>query len=474
MNAFYSVALSRVKFRSFLPSVALVALMGFSFTMGSCSSNEPDAPEQKAPIITSLDIPTDTIIELGQTIKMAPEVGNYTSSDPFVFEWKVGNSVLTTDSIANFKPEATGLYKLSYKVSNTLGNQTLECVVRVKLHYGGFYILNEGQFRKTAGSLTYFYPKSDKRVTNIIESSNNGAALGFNPQFAAVWQDKLYVLAKDVPFVTSLNEYDLKLEHSISVAPGNVNNFQAHSMAGIDASTAVVTSSKGIYRMDLASLTLSTEPLSLSIAGVSNINNLSMYGDVTVSGNYIFALNQDYGLLAFNKSDLSFKAVIDADALTGVAVTPSGTVWAGTSSAILKINPNTLAVTKHSLPSGFEFYSTYGSWHKSAFVASTTSEVIYFTRAAGEWDSGADVYAYKDGDASSLSIPFYKGKPTDTFYGSGLSVSPLTGDVVVTYVESGYGDHYLVNTVVVVDSKGSMLHSHTYNDGAFWFPAMTF
>lgn len=475
MNLFYFVALIRAKSRIFLP-FAIVALMCVSLILGGCSSNEPDGSEQpgvKAPQITSVDIPGDTIIELGQTIKLAPEVGNYNSSDPFVFEWKVGDAVFTTDSILSFKPTETGSYKLAYKVSNSIGNQTLECNVRVKLYHGGFYILNEGQMGTTFGSLSYLYHKSGDRVTGIIEKANDGSSLGYNPQFATVWDGKLYVLAKELPYVTSLNEDDLKLERSVASAPGGVNNFQAHAMAGIDSNTAVITSSKGIYRIDLASLTLSAQPLAISITG-EVANPQSMYGDVVVSGNYIFALNRDYGLLAFNKSDLSFKSVIDADAVTGVVVTPSGTVWAGTSSAILKINPSTLGVTKQSLPVGFEFYSTYGSWHKSAFVASTIEETIYFSRATGEWDSGMDVYCYKDGDASSLSMPLFRGKSTDMFYGSGISVDSRTGDIAITYVESGWGAHYLANTVVVVDSKGNVLSSNTYNDGIYWFPAMTF
>ena len=59
-------------------------------------------------------------------------------------------------------------------------------------------------------------------------------------------------------------------------------------------------------------------------------------------------------------------------------------------------------------------------------------------------------------------------------YGEGVSVNPVTGLVVLSAVETGYGQHYKKNRVFMADPRtGAILKEKTLvMEDNFWFPAM--
>jgi hypothetical protein len=313
----------------------------------------------------------------------------------------------------------------------------------------GFFLLNEGNYTHETGSVHFYSYANDSLYTYAYNTENPTTELGTNTQtleFGTIFNNKLYLVVNLGGPLVVTDAYTLKETGRLtSLADA------AHSFVGVDASRGLISTVKGIYPVNLSSVTVGNK-----ISGIE-----SSVGDMIKAGNYVFVLTADKGIIALKASDYSIAKVIGA-ATTGFAIGKDGGVWAATPNSLLKINASTLAVD--TINTSFDVYYNPYVYNSGSIVASTKENAVYVTS-----DYKA-VYKYVVGNAASLATPFIALPDNQFLYGKGIAYNPAKNELVLSKTDNIYGG--TVNTITAHNATtGAEGKSIVYNGP--YYPAMT-
>jgi len=325
----------------------------------------------------------------------------------------------------------------------------------------GFYIINEGWYQHAAGSIGFFSYTKGAIVDSAFSTENPGKF--FNPntsqlESGTIFKGKLYLLTKYGGPLVVADAMSLKETGRIAAAP--TNDFRA--FLGIDDTKGLVSTSDGIYPINLSTLALG-----IKISTVSG-----EVGDMIKAGNYIFVLSADKGLVILNAADYTVAKTI-ANLSVGFAVTPDGSVWVAGDTSLDKINPSNLNVTTVTTP--FTVNNTWGAWHPGSITASTKENTVFLANNE-QYNGGTTIYKYTDGNAASINTAFITIAPgkdlqSKELYGKGIAYNATTNQLVVNTVESGFGTHFTVNDLDFYDpSSGALIKDIPFT--GYYFPAI--
>lgn len=188
---------------------------------------------------------------------------------------------------------------------------------------------------------------------------------------------------------------------------------------------------------------------------------------MTKSGNDIFTLSANDGVVVLNAANYSIAKKIPG-MLVGFAQTGDGSVWAAGDSSLLKINSSNLETQTIKLP--FEVHGTWGFWHPGSITASTEENAV-FIGANGSYSGGLSIYKYVNGSSSSVNTPFINIATGKELYGKGLAYKGSGDELVVTTVQSGFGENYSFNELVFYSASTGSVSKDVPHIGYF-FPAM--
>jgi hypothetical protein len=312
----------------------------------------------------------------------------------------------------------------------------------------GFFLLNEGNYNHETGSVFFYSYDKDSLYSYAYDTENPDKTLGTNTQvleFGTIFNNKLYLVVNLGGPLVVADPYTLKETGRLTSLPEN-----AHAFLGLDASRGLISTVKGIYPVNLSSITVGNK-----ISGID-----AGVGDMIKAGNYIFVLTEDKGIIALNVSDYSIAKVIGA-ATTGFAIGKDGAVWAASPNALLKINVSMLAVD--TINTTFDIYYNPYNYNSGSIAASTTENAIYVSS-----DYNA-VYKYVVGDAASLTAPFISVPANHYLYGKGIAYNAQKGELILNTTDNIYGG--TVNTIYSYNATtGTEAGSFIYNGS--YYPAM--
>jgi len=457
------------------PLITICALVALS-SLWSCNDNNNPV---NSPSITKFTAPGDTTIQIGGKISIETEVDNEGGVE---YTWLVNNDKVANTKDYLFEPSTPGHYTISFIASAKNGYESRTITVLAMKYWGGFFIINEGNFGSTPGSINYFYPAtatSDASLlTDIYAQSNPGKDLGLTAEYGTVWGDKIYVVSKGDAWsgntnskLYCINAYDMKLVSTIDVIPADFG--YAYAFAGIDKEKGVLTTNKGAYIVNLGDNMTMGNLLAGSDAVDTSDPDAVACGAVAVAGNNIFVINQIEGIMVYSKTNFAYEGSMGM-ASVGFAKDKDGNLWAANTTELVKIEtrlvPHALRIA---LPAGVEIHDSWISWNAGSLCASINENAIFFAQT-GQFGGGNEIYKYVEGNDASLNAPFATGGSMDAFYGSALSVNPSTGDLVVNYVDPGFGAPQSKNRIVLYDSKtGAEKSRFVYPQDDYWYPAMT-
>jgi hypothetical protein len=321
----------------------------------------------------------------------------------------------------------------------------------------GFFVLNEGWYDHGGGTISFFNYDTKVLEDSVFTNENPGKDLGpktSSLEYGAVYNNKLYLLTKYGGPLVALDAFSLKETGRIE---SNVaNDFRA--FVALDTTKALVSTSDGIYPLNLQLMTFGTP-----LAGISG-----EVGDMTSSGNYIFALSASDGVDVINANNYSVvKTIAGID--VGFARTTDGAVWAAGDSLLIRIDPPSLDTQQIKLP--FEINGTFGFWHPGSIVASAKENAV-FIAYNGLYSGATAIYKYKAGTTTSLEAPFITIEAGKELYAAGIGYDKKKDQLVVSTVESGYGEHLSVNDLDFYDAAtGVLVEDKSYT--GFYSPAMT-
>ena len=440
----------------------LAAFLAVGFT--SCSKDKTGTPE--APEIGSIENAQDGMeMKVGESITFTANMT--TPEEEVIYRWTVDNQQVGTEKAYTFTPTAVGPYAIQLSVLNESGYDSEVFTVNVVLYKSGFFVLNEGSYGKTMGTVDYF-ANAETRTPKVYQTANPGKELGNTTEYGVNWNGNYYFVSKQGRTLVKASASDFKDQGEfLAVVLGS--EADGRSFAGINENFGVYTTSEGAYIVDLNAFK-STKYLEGS-KGTGSTGMSAQCGGAIAAGNYIFVINVEDGVLVYSKSDFSLVRSALCPAHIGFVKSKDGNIWASDGPKLYCINPNTLAVTETALPSGVEVYTDQWAWKPAMFDASATENALYFASSIvnGYSVEVRDIYRYKIGDASSLARPFAKGGATDFLYGGGFRVNPENGDIVATFTGVSWGDNQ--NKLVVFDGQtGAEKSRKTYED--YVYPAM--
>jgi hypothetical protein len=314
----------------------------------------------------------------------------------------------------------------------------------------GFFLINEGNYSHETGSVHFYSYTNDSLYLYAYDAANPDKTLGTNKQvleFATIFNDKLYLVVNlGGPFVAT-DAYSLKETGRIESLP---NGDQSHAFVGVDASHGLLSTTAGIYPINLSAVTAGDK-----IAGITE-----GVGDMIKAGNYIFVLSDTRGIIALNTADYTIAKVIGA-ATTGFAIGKEGDVWAASTNALLKINPGTLKVD--TINTTFDIYHNPYTYTSGSIVASPVENAVY---VVSDYNL---VYKYVVGNTASLTTPFITLPADHYFYGKGIAYNPQKNTLMLTSTDNQYGG--TINTIYSHNAATGTLGGSFIFNGSY-YPAM--
>lgn len=398
----------------------------------------------------------DTTISVGSRVVFAPVV-EVIPAESARYKWVVNGDSLADTPTFEFSRSDVGSYDMEFFVSNSAGEASHSVTIHVKGFVGGFFIINEGWFGHDMGSVNYFNAQSLDLQTNIYGKANGALELGATTCYGAIWDDRIYLISKQGRRLVVCNAMTFEDLGSL----GDLGAGDGRAFAGVSSSQGVVTTSEGAYVVNLSPL---------SLGAMLEGSDGAQCGGVYVTDQYIFVINESKGILIYDAK--SFRPIKQyAKGEVGFARTLDGSLWAAHQDVLVRIDPVSLQISEVALPDGISIGNSWGSWNSGSLCGAAKENALYFTKS-GAWGGSNQIYRYKVGDATSLSKAFATSTAQDdAFYGSGIGVDPISGDILATMVKDGWGDSYQDNRMVVFDGATGVEKNRKVFQG-YWFPGM--
>ncbi|OMP77119.1 DUF5074 domain-containing protein [[Flexibacter] sp. ATCC 35208] len=312
----------------------------------------------------------------------------------------------------------------------------------------GYFILNEGNFGSKGGDLSFRSYNADTLSQDnylAVNPSSPLATTSTTLEYGTIYNGKLYLVTNYGGPLVAADEYSLKESARNAGLPAS-----GHAFIGIDNSNGLLSTDDGIYPVTLSSLSVGTK-----ITGVSG-----SVSDMLKSGNYVFALTANDGIVALKTSDYSIAKNLGT-AIAGFAQGKDGYIYAAQTNALLKIDPSTLKVDTITT----SFNVRYNEWvfTSSSIVASTQENAVYVL------SDDQKIYRYVSGNNSSLSSAYITLPDDHYFYGKGIGYDAAKNTLVLITTGGFYGDAN--NTLYTYSAADATLKSAiSYTDNLY--PAM--
>lgn len=427
----------------------LIVLASLIFIVGITSCRKSDTLSLPQIIDNSVPGGKDSLI-VGEKLVLHPILNTRTRA---TYQWRVNGMLSGTDSVYTFETGSAGDYTIDYKATNTTGEITFQYLIHVWGKYeNGILLVNEGWFGHENGNVNFYRYGSDTIEQMVYHKENPGKELGVTTQFGAVFNGKLYLVSKQGPFVVT-DAKSLKETARIDPLPADGRAF-----VGLDNSLGLISTSDGIYKLNLSPVSVGTK-----IPGITGET-----GNMRKEGDHIYILSQTEGAVILKQSDFSIvKKIPGMD--QGLSKTADGNIWVAGGSKLYKINPTSLDTNSITLP--FTLGNPWFAWNVGTVTTSTTENAVFIARTMPWGAGGNKIYKYIPGNAASLQTPFATIPAGKEFYGAGVGYNSLKNELVVTAIQSGYGQNYSFNSLYFYDaSNGSLKKTVSYTH--FYFPAL--
>ncbi|MDA6070535.1 DUF5074 domain-containing protein [Flavobacterium sp. AC] len=426
----------------------LIAIASLMMLTVSCNNDDDfTAP----PVIKGEQQLKDTLT-IGKTLQLNSKLADRKNVS---FEWAVNGSVVGSDSTYVFKPETRGDFKITMTAKNEGGKVALTYDIHAYGAYeNGFYVINEGWFGHGTGTVGFYRYDTKAIEDSVFVKVNPDKDLkpaSSTLEFGTIINKKLFLVSKVGGPVVVADAYSLKEEKRIPAKGGN----DWRAVVGIDENQALLTASKGIFKLNLNTMEVSGQ-----IEGVTG-----QVGDVVKANGYIFALSATKGVIVINASTLTVEKTIPGIVL-GFAVTDDKKVWAAGGKNLISIDSNTLEVKEIAL--GFQAYGSWGAWHPGSITAAKND---IFIAKNGSFSGGKQVYKYS-GTPESLSAPFITLTNSNILYGAGIGYDRKKNTLVVNTVNEGFGVNFAINNLYLFNAD-SGAKTESVNYSGYYFPAVS-
>jgi len=353
--------------------------------------------------------------------------------------------------------------------------------IREEIDYTkGIFFINEDWFGHTNGSLN-FLTENGEWVYRAYSRENRGQAFGCTTSFGTIYGDNFYFVSKQAA-ESGDKQYEPGGRLVVADAKtlkkkagfDDIGGGDGRAFLGVDENTGYISTSSGIVLFDIPTLTVGEK--------VTGTEGGSVYagqvGTMLRIEDYVFACKQNSGVLVIDAKKHKVVQLIACENIGTLVRSKDGYLWATAySDGLWKIDPYTFEVVeKRELETRAWIPGSWGAWTSSLICASDDTNTLYWAKMnggdGGTTYFGTEVFKY-DIDNPDLSEPFYVIGEHEGFYGSGINIDPVTGNLILTTTQKGQGGNYQYNWVHFVNSVTGEVIEIKALDAYYWFPGMS-
>lgn len=327
----------------------------------------------------------------------------------------------------------------------------------------GAFIVNEDWFGHR-NSTTNYLTRDGKFVYN------NTTEIGATACFGAAWGNRYYIIAKQAKDggakveggrITICDANTMRIIKQIK----DIDGKEGRSFCGVDEHKAYVSTSKGIYTLNLDELTVG--------AAVKNADGgdvkLKECGNMVRLGDYVYATEYGKSLRIIDCNTDRIVATISSAKVYSITMSKDGQLWVSTDMGISRVNTESRQLEVIVLPSDVSAPAKSYAWASDGLCASLQNNVIYWTSASG-WNPTA-VFKYDiDNNEFAKVVDLTNDANKWVMYStSNLRVDPVTDNLYVSLYKDNLSQDYAVR---IYDNKGTQLNEYELTQKNYWFPGM--
>ena len=373
----------------------------------------------------------------------------------------------------------------------------------------GIIWVNEDWYGHQNSTVNYLMPDDSEGnfwKYRIIQAENPGKELGCTNQYGAIWDDRIYLIAKQDKDpgatitggrITVADAKTMKILHQQSLIDPSGAQCDGRGFIGVDRHKAYISTSNGvwIFNLDTYTVTGQVEGSANPNAGGDNDKpntdpTGSLYhgqsGMMVSAAGKIFVAHQQYGLLIVDPAEdkvinvISMDIVQDGAGIGSIVKSKDGFLWLsvakncqGTGVAlnyIVRLDPSTLDYEIIPVQDGF--YAPANSWYAwtpDAFVASSVQNCLYWKGGRNRWFTGAKIYKFDcDTRELSLFVDLEEEGADWKLYGCAIGVHPLTDDIYMALYHEFGTPTYITRRY---SPQGDIVRDYDMIEN-YWFPSL--
>ena len=326
----------------------------------------------------------------------------------------------------------------------------------------GVFMVNEDWFGHR-NSTTNYLTRDGKFVYN------NTTEIGATACFGAAWGNRYYIIAKQAKDngseveggrITICDANTMRIIKQIK----DIDGKDGRSFCGVDEHKAYVSTSRGIYTLNLDELTVG--------AAVKNADGgdaeLGECGNMVRLGDYVYATEYGKSLRIIDCNNDRIVVTITAKVYS-ITMSKDGQLWVSTDKGISRVNTESRQLEEIALPSGIgvpakDIYA----WKSDGLCASLQNNVIYWT--ASGWNP-TTIFKYDiDNNEFAKVVDLTNDANKWVMYStSNLRVDPVTDNLYVSLFKAYGSQDYAVR---IYDNNGNQLNEYELTQKNYWFPGM--
>ena len=340
----------------------------------------------------------------------------------------------------------------------------------------GSFVVNEDRFGHRNSAVT-FLSNDGKWNYKAIEE------IGATACFGTFYGNKFYAIAKQAKDpsasvtggrITICNGTTMGIVNQIENIDA-AKGADGRSFLGVDEHKAYVSTSNGIYVLDLNTEEITGE---VTMDGNSIVGEC---GNMVRKDDRVYAVSFSKGICVINPETNEVENVISGS-FGSIVMSKDGNLWVSLFqnreyAGLAKLNLEEGKVEKLSLPKGIgNPVCTYlwGAWTPDALCASAKENAIYWTSVSG-WSTYM-VFKYDIDQQKFTKFIDLSAEEGNTWsiYGCSFRIDPVT-DNAYTTLAVGYTNNYKVRKY---DNKGNLLAEYAMEPDVdaskrnYWFPGM--
>lgn len=366
-----------------------------------------------------------------------------------------------------------------FSISAILTVMALSITAQEADYTKGIIWVNEDWYGHQNSTVNYLLPDDPEGnfwKYRIIQSENPGKELGCTNQYGAIWNGRLYLIAKQDKDpgatitggrITVTDATSMKILHQQSLIDPSGAQCDGRGFIGVDEHKGYISTSNGVWIFDLDTYTVTGQVEGSANPNAGGDNDKpntdptgSLYhgqsGMMVAAAGKIFVAHQQFGLLVVDPvtdkvtKTLSMDIVQEGAGIGSIVKSKDGFLWLsiaknlqGTGAFlnyIVRLDPESLTYEIIDIPEGmYPPSNSWYAWTPDAFVASNVQNCLYWKGGPNRWFTGTKIYKFDcDTREQTLFIDLEEEDANWKLYGCAIGVHPKTDEIFMAlYHEFG-------------------------------------